>query len=311
MSDNPYAAFGVHNAVLTSDTIDEHRQNMLAQDVAVRDGDDAVELVEHEDAGVTVTDLVEDELGTEERVEVSIPDGEFDEPVEDPEGDPEGEPEGDPEADPEADDFEPLGDIPDDLTSTSKQISDHSDGFQQMKAQAVERGLPTEMAAQVEQEYTENGELSEGSLKALEEAGFGRSFVQAYIRGQESLAEQYVGRIMEFAGGKASFDSVVAHMQANSPDALEALEEAIQRQDIKAVKTTINLAMASQTKKFGKAPERSVTRKAPASAPKPAQTKPQGFSNSDAMVAAMSDRRYSTDPAYRASVQAKVAASNW
>ena len=311
MSDNPYAAFGVHNAVLTSDTIDEHRQNMLAQDVAVRDGDDAVELVEHEDAGVTVKDLVEDELGTEERVEVNIPDGEFDESVEDPEGDPEGEPEGDPEADPEADDFEPLGDIPDDLTSTSKQISDHADGFQQMKAQAVERGLPAEMAAQVEQEYTDNGELSEGSLKALEEAGFGRAFVQAYIRGQESLAEQYVGRIMEFAGGKESFDRVVAHMQANSPDALEALEEAIQRQDIKAVKTTINLAMASQTKKFGKAPERSVTRKAPASAPKPAPTKPQGFANSDAMVAAMSDRRYSTDPTYRAAVQAKVAASNW
>lgn len=306
MSDsNPYAQFGVHNAVLTGDSIEDHNQNMLAQDVAVRDGDDAVELV-HSDAGVTVTDLVDDELNTEDRVEVNIPDGEFHEEVSDEtdEAADEGADEGD-------EGFTPLGDIPDELTQTSNQISEYADGFQQMKAQAVERGLPAEMAAQVEHEYEENGELSEASLKALEEAGFGRGFVQAYIKGQESLAEQYVGRIMEFAGGKDSFNRVVAHMQANSPDALEALEEAIQRQDIKAVKTTINLAMASQAKKFGQAPNRSVTRKAPASAPKPAATKPQGFPNSDAMVAAMSDRRYGTDPAYRASVQAKVAASNW
>lgn len=306
MSDsNPYAQFGVHNAVLTGDSIEDHNQNMLAQDVAVRDGDDAVELV-HSDAGVTVTDLVDDELNTEDRVEVNIPDGEFHEEVSDEtnEAADDGADEGD-------EGFTPLGDIPDELTQTSNQISEYADGFQQMKAQAVERGLPAEMAAQVEHEYEENGELSEASLKALEEAGFGRGFVQAYIKGQESLAEQYVGRIMEFAGGKDSFNRVVAHMQANSPDALEALEEAIQRQDIKAVKTTINLAMASQAKKFGQAPNRSVTRKAPASAPKPAQAKPQGFPNSDAMVAAMSDRRYSTDPAYRASVQAKVAASNW
>lgn len=306
MSDsNPYAQFGVHNAVLTGDSIEDHNQNMLAQDVAVRDGDDAVELV-HSDAGVTVTDLVDDELNTEDRVEVNIPDGQFDQQVEDNSTD-----EGADDGADEGEGFTPLGDIPDELTQTSNQISEYADGFQQMKAQAIERGLPADMAAQVEAEYEENGELSDASLKALEEAGFGRGFVQAYIKGQESLADQYVSRIMEFAGGKDAFNRVVSHMQANSPDALEALEEAIQRQDIKAVKTTINLAMASQAKKFGQAPNRSVTRKAPASAPKPAATKPQGFPNSDAMVAAMSDRRYGTDPAYRASVQAKVAASNW
>ncbi|WYW00667.1 head assembly [Pseudomonas phage vB_PpuP-Vasula] len=301
---NPYAEFGVHNAVLTSDTIEEHQQNMLELDVAARDGDDAIEL--HSDSGVQVTDHVNDELNTEDRIEVSVPtDGEFQAEVPNEGGD---EGEGEQESE---EGFEPLGDIPDELTQTSNQISEYADGFAQMKAQAVERGLPVEMAAQVEREYTEDGSLSEASLKALEEAGFGRGFVQAYIKGQESLAEQYVGRIMEFAGGKASFERVVAHMASNSPDALEALEEAIQRQDIKSVKTTINLAMASQTKKFGKAPARSVSARAPASAPRATAPAVEGFSSTDQMVKAMGDKRYATDPAYRAQVQAKVAASNW
>lgn len=299
---NPYAEFGVHNAVLTSDTIEEHQQNMLELDVAARDGDDAITL--HDDAGVQVTDHVSDELNTDDKIEVNVPtDGEFQEPVTEEGGDEGSEDDGE--------GFEPLGDIPDELTQTSNQISEYADGFQQMKAQAIERGLPADMAAQVEAEYENDGELSEASLKALEEAGFGRGFVQAYIKGQESLAEAYVGRIMDFAGGKDAFNRVVAHMQANSPDALEALEEAIQRQDIKAVKTTINLAMASQSKKFGKAPARNVNARAPASAPRASRPQVEGFANTDAMVKAMSDRRYSTDAAYRASVQAKVAASNW
>lgn len=303
MSDNPYAQFGVHNAVLTGDTIEDHQQNMLELDVAARDGDDAITL--HEDAGVQVTDLVDDELNTDDRIEINVPtDGEFNEQADQNEGD-EVADEGEAEA------FEPLGDIPDELTQASNQISEYATGFEQMKAQAVERGLPADMAARVEAEYEADGVLSEESLVALEAAGFGRGFVNAYIQGQEAMAEAYVSKVMDFAGGKEAFNRVLSHMQANSPDALEALEDAIQRQDIKAVKTTINLAMASQTKKFGKAPGRTVTARAPASAARPSAPQVEGFANTDAMVAAMSDRRYQTDAQYRAQVQAKVAASNW
>ena len=39
-----YASFGVNSAVLTGSTPEEHQENMLALDVAARDGDDAIEL---------------------------------------------------------------------------------------------------------------------------------------------------------------------------------------------------------------------------------------------------------------------------
>lgn len=314
MSDNPYAAFGVHNAVLSSDTIEEHKQNMLDADVSVRDGDDEIQLTRepevHDDAGVVVTDLVEDELGTEDKLEVKITDGEFDEAVDDP--DAEESEATDAETDAESDqEFTPLGEIPDELTATSKQISEHAEGFKSMKESAIKAGLPVDVAAAIEAEYEGDGELSEASLKALEDAGYGRAFVQSYIRGQESLAEQYVARVMDFAGGKDKFNVVIGHLQANSPESVEALEDAIQRQDIKAVKSIVNLAMASQVKKFGTKPARSVTAKAPASAAKPSAPKVEGFKNSDEMVKAMGDRRYQTDPAYRNSVRDKVARSNF
>ncbi|ANY29048.1 hypothetical protein UNOSLW4_0165 [Pseudomonas phage UNO-SLW4] len=298
-----YASFGVNTAVLSGDNIEEHRQSMLELDVAARDGDDSIEL-SGESANVQVTDHVADELNTEDKIEVNVPtEGEFNEAVTE-----EGGEEGSNEP---GEDFTPLGDIPDELQAASTQITDHANGFREMREQAIAKGLSEEVAAQIEAEYEDDGELSEASLKALEEAGFGRNFVQAYIRGQESLAEQYVANVIAFAGGQQSFERVVQHMTANAPDALEALEAAIQRQDIASVKTIINLSMASQTKKFGKAPARSITKAAPASPPRAQRAQVEGFKNTDAMVKAMSDRRYSTDPSYRAAVQARVAASNW
>lgn len=305
MSDsNPYAQFGVTNAVISGDNYEEHQQAMLALDVSTRDGDDSIDLVRSDDAGVTVTDLVDDELNTEDRIEVNIPtEGEYQADVpEDEAGD---------QTDVLEGEFTPLGDIPDELNQASNQISEYATGFEQMQAQAIERGLPQAAADQVRQEYEENGELSEASLKALEEAGFGRGFVKAYIQGQESLATQYMSHIMDYAGGKESFQRIVAHMQSNTPDSIEVLEDAIQRQDIKAVKQIINLATQSQTKKFGKTPARNLGKNAPASVAQRVAPKAEGFASTAAMVDAMGDPRYGKDPAYRAQVQAKVAASNW
>lgn len=37
-----YASFGVNSAVMSGGSVEEHEQNMLALDVAARDGDDAI-----------------------------------------------------------------------------------------------------------------------------------------------------------------------------------------------------------------------------------------------------------------------------
>lgn len=298
-----YASFGVNTAVLSGDNIEDHRQSMLEQDVDVRDGDDAIVL---EDSGVVVTDRVNDELNTEDRIEIQIPDGP--EEIVKPDETDDDETQGDQEGTVDGDAGELLGDAPEALVTATQQIADYADGLEQMKAQAIENGLTPEAAAKIEAEYEANSELSAESLAALEAAGFKASFVKSFLQGQESLATQYVNGIIDYAGGKANWDVLIGHLQSNSPETVEVLEDAIGRQDLKAIKATINLAKASHKAKFGAAPARNVASKAPAVAARAAPQGPkvEGFKSSDEMVKAMSDRRYQTDPKYREEVRRKV-----
>ncbi|AUV61744.1 head assembly [Pseudomonas phage Henninger] len=282
-----YAEFGVNGAVMSSNNITEHEQNMLALPTNVRDGDDAITLSGEED-----------ETLNEEGLE--------DEQEEGSEGD---EQEGGDDA-ADSDDFVPLGEPDADLVQSSKEIDEYAEGFQQLRAQAVSLGLDASVADAIEAEYETDQKLSEASYKALEAIGYSRGFVRSFIAGQEAVASKYVAQIQQFAGGPEKFQQIINHMSANSPDAVAALEEAMGRQDLAAVKTLINLGMASRSKKFGKAPERAVNKRA--SAPAVASRKgPEGFASQREMVAAMSDKRYQDDAEYRRSVEARVANSSW
>lgn len=281
-----YAEFGINNAVMSSNNITEHEQNMLALPTDVRDGDDSIVMDEPNDGN-------ENELV-------------LDSNLDDNKGDEEGD-----NDDADSDDFTPLGDPDEELQRVSQEIDEYADGFAHMRAQAIKAGLPVDMADAIEAEYEADNKLSEASLQALEKAGYSRGFVKSYLNGQEAIATRYVAQIQSYAGGPEKFEAILKHMNANSPDASEALEKAIQEQDLKAVKTLINLGMASRTKKFGKAPERSVTKRAPAVAQQSSSKGPQGFANQGEMVKAMSDPRYQNDPAYRATVEARMGVTNY
>ena len=286
-----YAHFGVNSAVMTTTNITEHEQAMLAMPVSVRDGDDSIEM-HYEDAEEGSNELQLD-TGEDNSQELELTNEE---------GTDEGA---------DSDEFVPLGEPDADLIEASEAVDEYADGFTQMRAQAIKAGLPQEVADQIEAEYEADNKLSEASLKALEKVGYSRGFVKSFISGQEALAQTYVAQIQQYAGGPEKFKAIVAHMTANSPDAVEALERAIQNQDLASIKTLINLGMASRTKKFGKTPERSVTKRAPASGPKQAPQGPQGYSSQAEMVKAMGDSRYATDPSYRAQVEARVLRTNW
>lgn len=285
-----YAEFGINNAVMSSNNITEHEQSMLGMQVDVRDGDDSIVLGEATDANENEIEL---ETGEEGNQELEV-------------GDEDGADQG-----AESDDFTPLGEPDADLLQASAEIDEYADGFSQMRAQAIKAGLPQDIADRVEREYEEDNQLSEASLDALAKVGYSRGFVKSFIQGQEALAQTYVAKIQAYAGGPEKFSAIMAHMNANSPDASAALEDAIGRQDLAAIKTLINLGMASRTKKFGKAPERSVTKRAPASPQRQAPKGPQGFESQRDMVAAMRDPRYASDSKYRSEVEQRVGRSNW
>lgn len=297
-----YAEFGVNGAVMSSNNITEHEQNMLALPTSVRDGDDSITL--SDDGGALEGELLpaEDNGDNSPQVDDGTDNNQSDD-VTNEGGEDDGE---------EGGEFEPLGDPDADLVKASAEIDEYADGFAQMRAQAIKAGLPQDIADRVEREYETDNQLSEESLAALEKVGYSRGFVKSFIQGQEALAQTYVSQIQAYAGGPEKWNAITAHLQANSPDAMNALEEAIGRQDLAAIKTIINLGMASRTKKFGKQPNRNVSNRAPASGPKAAPSKgPQGFASQREMIAAMSDPKYQNDAEYRALVEQRVGRSNW
>lgn len=296
-----YASFGINSAVMSGGSVSEHEQNMLALDVAARDGDDAINLAEVEE-DATERDLYDntDPFGQEDdedRIQVRI--GEEVEPVEDtPEEDSEGE-----EAGEEDTEFTPLGDAPEDLTAASEQLGEHEQGLQDMINTAAERGLSAESIARIQEEYEGDG-ISEKSYAELEAIGYSRSFIDSYIRGQESLVDSYVASIKNYAGGAEQFDTLFSHLENTNPEAAESLLNAMEARDLGTVKAIINLAGVSRSKTYGVKPTRTVTSRATPA--KPQAPKKEAFASRGEMVKAMSDPRYRTDAAYRRSVEQKV-----
>lgn len=294
-----YASLGVNSAVMSGGTVSEHEQNMLALDVAARDGDDAINLVDEDETERDPYDT-SDPFGQEDdedRIQVRI--GEDGEPS---------EPEVTEEVVEGDEEFTPLSDVPEDLSAASTQLGEYEEGLQSMIDTAAERGLSTEAIVRMQEEYADEG-LSEQSYKELEAVGYSRQFVDSYIRGQEALVDSYVAGVKEYAGGADKFDALITHLETANPEAAESLMNAIEQRDLGTVKAIINLAGESRAKQFGRKPTRSVTQRAiPAKSQAP---KVEGFENRAEMVKAMSDSRYRTDAKYRAEVERKVWASNF
>lgn len=286
-----YASFGVNPAVVGGSTPTDHEQAMLELDVAARDGDDAIELVSNDDPYGNPDPFGEE--GEEDRTEIRIStDGEPEESVEEIDYSEEG-----------VEEFEPVGDVPDELNEASSQLEEHEAGFEEMVNQAAERGLSEETIVRIQQEYGEDG-LSEESYEELAKAGYSKSFVDSYIRGQEALVEQYVRSVMEYAGGEAQFQAIYNHLEVSNPDAAESLISALENRDLATVKAIVNLAGASRAKTFGKPAARSISKRAVPAAP--VRTKQSGFESQAEMIAAMSDPRYRHDSKFRAEVERKM-----
>ncbi|MGX9244282.1 capsid assembly protein, partial [Pantoea dispersa] len=208
MSQSVYAEFGVSSNAITGsvEDLNEHQKSMLEQDVAVRDGDDAITFKQLE---------AETEEATEEDDNVDETEGEEDHESDDEES----------ETDGEQPEFIELGDAPKELTESVTALDENEAAFDDMVSSAVEAGKVTadEITA-IKAEYAKDGKLSDASYAKLQEAGYTKRFVDSFVRGQEALAEQYAAGVVRYAGGAEQFNRILSHLESNDPSTREALE---------------------------------------------------------------------------------------
>jgi hypothetical protein len=175
------------------------------------------------------------------------------------------------------------------------------------KKDAEPEVAPTEVMSEAidsaTNEFSENGELSDKTFEALEQAGLPRHFVEAYINGQQAVSVQQASAIQESIGGEGNYSAMSEWATENLTDSeLDAFNSIVEGSSVDAAKVAVKGLYSQFLAAGGKGPslvQGSTTGEAGA--------KP--FGSAAQLTEAMRDKRYETDPAYREQIEKRLAVS--
>lgn len=149
------------------------------------------------------------------------------------------------------------------------------------------------------QEFQEKGELSKESYETLAKAGIPQEMVDAYIEGIQLKAAQMTTRVFDTAGGEESYQKMIEWAKTGMPvSERKVYNETFETGDINKILLAVKGLKASYEDAFGKQPQLLNSEGSSSGV--------SGFNSKAEMKAAMSDPRYSKDPAYRKEVETKV-----
>lgn len=172
------------------------------------------------------------------------------------------------------------------------------------ESQDTPESQPTESHEERIQKYADEffstGSLSELSYTELSEMGYPKAIVDQFIAGQKAVIANEEQAVFDSVGGRASYDQMVQWAgQSLSPQEIEAYNKAVGSGDQAQVMFAVKGLQARYTAQTREPTFVSGGKAAPSV-----------YRSVAEVVQAMSDPRYKVDPAYRADVERKIAASN-
>lgn len=170
----------------------------------------------------------------------------------------------------------------------------------QKAAEAAVANVGLDYAA-FNQEFQEKGELSEESYKKLTDSGIPKDMVDAYIEGQKAIVAASVTEVFNSVGGEDSYRRMTEWAKtAYTPQQIEAFNKATSGSKEEMLQAVAGLKSRFD-QAYGRSPQLLGGQGADAGT--------AGFASRNEMTTAMRDPRYSKDPAYRKSVEARLAAT--
>lgn len=155
--------------------------------------------------------------------------------------------------------------------------------------------------AALEQEYRENGDLTEETREKLNKIGFTNEFINDFINGRKALYEQEVNELASTIGGREEYDKVIDWAGKNLP--AEIVQSINEIRDKNILKEFI-LPKLKESMDDAEGVPPQITIKGNGG-----KSGVDIFESQEQMFAAIRDPRYKSDPAYAAKVTAKVRAS--
>jgi hypothetical protein len=187
---------------------------------------------------------------------------------------------------------------PEQLAEAYKAMSEaqqHNDRDQQMSAEEV---AADEKLGKFSSEFFEKGTLSAESYKELSKMGYPRSVVDQFIEGQKARMTLEENQILGEIGGKDEYNAMTEWASKNMKQAeIEAYNRAVESGDLNSAMFAVKGLQARYKASVGAAEPKFI---------QGGKTNPGGYQSVAEVVAAMSDRRYKIDPAYRAEVERKI-----
>lgn len=154
---------------------------------------------------------------------------------------------------------------------------------------------------QYSQEYMENdGQLSEASYEALaKDHNFSKELVDSFIQGQEAISNRMLGEVHDTVGGAEKYQEIMEWATSNLSDAeIDSYNKTVETGD----SSSINLALQGVHAKYA-----SENGFSPSLIQGTGKGRAAGYESRQQMIADMARPEYKTDPAFRDTVERRLA----
>lgn len=151
----------------------------------------------------------------------------------------------------------------------------------------------------LEEEFTNNGSLSQESYNKLANAGYPKAVVDGIINGWQAASDRFVNDVMNIAGGKDEFQKLQQFVSTQPQAVIDGFNAAIDSNNLGQIQLAIAGLKSQMVQKYGSNRPIINGNASPS-------THVEGYTSRDAMIKDMSDPRYQTDPAFTEEVYRKV-----
>lgn len=181
--------------------------------------------------------------------------------------------------------------------STQESISQTTNAVDALEKDLTSKGVDFKA---VEDEYLQNGTLSDETQQKLAQAGYPKEIIDNYIRNVEREAQAFVSTVKGFVGSEQDWDTFVSFVQSQGDNAITLMNDAINTGNLAIVEATVGHLKTQMINTYG---TNNPTLMSGGSTTGSVQ---EGFASSYEMQQAMSDVRYGRDRAYTQMVEQKV-----
>lgn len=151
--------------------------------------------------------------------------------------------------------------------------------------------------------FAENGGLSDEEYSSLEEAGIPRGVVDQFIAGQEAKAALVQSQVFTAVGGEGRYDEMTSWAVDNlSEGEIEIYNREVNSGDQARIMYAVKGLKAQFEASSGFEPQRQISGKG-------GGAEQSAYSSWAQVQRDMADPKYQTDPAFRATVEAKLSRS--